>query len=409
MSNSICPHFGKCGGCAFLNVPYSEQLAGKQKSIEELLRRVEPSILFEAPVSGPELGYRSRARFRYTKEGLSFYESRSNTPVFLKACPVLDSRLNEFISNPPKLNLWELEDGQLSCFSCDKKVLYGSAMGWVTISTESGLSRSLAVSSDVFFQSNLLLLPSLIDYVVSLTGEVTADGAPVMDLYAGVGTFSAFLEDRFRVTAVEINKKCISLARQHLKKTEFFTSPVEKWNSGGRHVDTVIVDPPRVGLDKKVPSMISSWKPKSIIYVSCYAQTLARDLERFKDCGYRAVKARMFDFYPQTPHTETCVLLVREQSQSDETMSITVDLEGINIKQEKKIEPEKITYDSIKDYVIKKYGFKIPSIYIAQVKSKLGIKERENYNIGEGKAKIPNCPPEKEEAIKDALRHFGLI
>ena len=90
-------------------------------------------------------------------------------------------------------------------------------------------------------------------------------------------------------------------------------------------------------------------------------------------------------------------------------VSITVDLDGINIKQEKKIEPERITYDSIKDYVLKKYGFKIPSIYIAQVKGKLGIKERKNYNIGEGKGVVPHCPPDKEEAILDAFRHFGIV
>lgn len=311
MSSTICPYFGKCGGCSCLDIPYSEQIIKKQDFVESLLKKVEPSIVFDPLVSGPELGYRSRARFRYSKEGLSFYESRSNTPVVLKSCPVLDEQLNAFIMDPPKLNLWELEDGQLSCFSCDKKVLYGSAMGWVNISTESGLSRNLPVSSDVFFQSNLYLLPSLIDYVVSLTGEVTEDGAPVMDLYAGVGTFSAFLEERFRVTAVEINKKCLSLARQHLKKTQFFTSPVERWNAGARHVDTVIVDPPRVGLDKKVPSMISNWKPKSIIYVSCYAQTLARDLERFKELGYKAIRARVFDFYPQTAHTECVVMMSR--------------------------------------------------------------------------------------------------
>ncbi|MCR5761066.1 MAG: class I SAM-dependent RNA methyltransferase [Sphaerochaetaceae bacterium] len=310
--SSLCPYFGKCGGCSSLDTPYSEQLESKQKFVSDLLLRVEPSLVFDPIVSGPPLGYRSRARFRYSREGLSFYESKSNTPVILKSCPVLDEQLNAFLSDPPRMNLWELEDGQLSCFSCDKKVLYGSAMGWVNICTETGLSRSLPVSSDVFFQSNLYLLPSLIDYVVSLVSSVTKDGASVMDLYAGVGTFSAFLEDRYRVTAVEINRKCLSLARQHLKKTEFFTSPVERWNAGRRHVDTVIVDPPRVGLDKKVPSMISSWRPENIIYVSCYAQTLARDLERFKENGYRPVKARVFDFYPQTPHVETVCLLTHK-------------------------------------------------------------------------------------------------
>jgi 23S rRNA (uracil1939-C5)-methyltransferase len=158
----------------------------------------------------------------------------------------------------------------------------------------------------VFFQSNLGLLPSMIDYVVSLV-----QGPSVMDLYSGVGTFSAYLEDRFDVTAVEINKHCLSLAKKHLKKTSFFTSPVERWNPKTSRVDTVIVDPPRVGLDKAVPQMIASWNPSRIVYVSCYAPTLHRDAKRLEELGYRLESVKMFDFYPQTPHLECVVLMSR--------------------------------------------------------------------------------------------------
>ena len=121
----------------------------------------------------------------------------------------------------------------------------------------------------------------------------------------------------------------------------------------------------------------------------------------------------MFDFYPYTDllnyyiisttlgHLETVVVL--RDKKVDGHISIDLDVKKLGIQS------NKTTYDDIKAYIIDKYGFKIPSIYIAQVKKKLGIKERENYNIGEGKAKVPHCPPEKEEAIKDAFRHFGLI
>lgn len=296
-----CPLAGVCGGCSQINVPYEQQVRAKNDSLINVISSIEPTAVVEAPVTGPEQGYRSRARFRYSKEGLSFFEEKTNTPVLLKACPVLDSQLNEFIANPPKLNVWELEDGQLSCFSADKKVLYGSDMGWVTVK-----GKRLPVSGDVFFQSNLILLPELMDYVVE---NVT--GRNVMDLYSGVGTFSAFLEDDHNVTAVEINKKCLSMAKQHLKTTRFFASPVEKWNPKKTSVDTVIVDPPRTGLDKNVPQMIASWAPQTIIYVSCYLPTQARDLNRFKELGYKILRARMFDFYPQTPHVETVVMMSR--------------------------------------------------------------------------------------------------
>ena len=130
-----------------------------------------------------------------------------------------------------------------------------------------------------------------------------------MDLYSGVGTFSAFLEDKYDVTAVEINKACLSLARTHLKKTNFFTSPVERWNPKTRQVNTVIVDPPRVGLDKAVPQMIASWKPDRIIYVSCFAPTMHRDVKRLAELGYEPRSLRIFDFYAQTGHVETVVLM----------------------------------------------------------------------------------------------------
>ena len=112
---------------------------------------------------------------------------------------------------------------------------------------------------------------------------------------------------------------------------------------------------------------------------------------------------------PNLAADETCVLLVREWGEDADTVSIKVDLDGLNIKQEKQIAPEKGTYDNIKAYVKEKYGYKVSSIYIAQVKERAGIQKRENYNIGEGKGVVPHCPPEKEEAIMDALRHFGLI
>lgn len=297
----MCPYFGKCGGCSILDVPYEKQVSDKNENFRQRLSALFEDVRIDDPVTGPQFGYRSRARFRYSKQGLSFFEEKSNSPVIIRSCPVLDGNLNAFLSDPPKLNLWELEDGQLACISTDKRVLYGKETGWITVA-----GRRLPVSNDVFFQSNLILLPSLVDYV-----KENVQGRYVMDLYSGVGTFAAFLEDDYDVTAVEINRKCLSLAKMHLKKTRFFTSPVEKWNARKQKVDTVIVDPPRVGLDSKVPQMLSSFDASTIIYISCYLPTQLRDLERLKALGYSATKARLFDFYPNTPHTETVVMMSR--------------------------------------------------------------------------------------------------
>ena len=299
---SPCPKSSECGGCSWIELDYQAQFEAKNQIVRELFADF-PDLKYEEPVSGPEFGYRSRARFQYRIENgkarLGFCAENSNKSIAIPKCPVADRALNDLIENPPRLNAWELKNSELSCITTDDGVLYDDKTGWITVN-----GRRLPVSNKVFFQSNLILLPQLIDYVVSLT-----EGSSVMDLYSGVGTFSAYLEDKFDVTAVEINKFCLSLAKSHLRNTEFFTSPVEKWNPKTRKVDTVIVDPPRVGLDKKVPDMIASWNPKRIVYVSCYPPTMHRDIQRLTQLGYKADTLKLFDFYPQTPHVETVVLM----------------------------------------------------------------------------------------------------
>ena len=306
---SPCKYSCQCGGCPWIELSYDCQVKAKEELLRELFSDF-PDVVFKDPVTGPEFGYRCRARFQYSvrngKPHLGFCAENSNRSVEIDRCPVADDALNGLISNPPRLNAWELKNSELSCITTDDGVLFSTGSdddrcGWITVA-----GKKLPVSNKVFFQSNAGLLPSLIDYVVSLV-----QGPSVMDLYSGVGTFSAYLEDRFDVTAVEINRHCLSLARKHLKRTSFFTSPVEKWNPRTSRVDTVIVDPPRVGLDKAVPRMIASWNPSRIVYVSCYAPTLHRDVKRLEDLGYRPESMRMFDFYPQTGHVECALSMSR--------------------------------------------------------------------------------------------------
>ena len=323
---SPCKYSSQCGGCPWIELNYDAQVAAKEELLHELFSDVKieflPSVLANDSVTGSvtgsprrgEFGYRSRARFQYRinggKASLGFCSEESNNTVFIDKCVIADPALNAFLANPPKINAWELKNMELPCITTDTGVLYGAGISHITIN-----GHALPVSNQVFFQSNLKLLPNLIDYVVSCVDSCTSCAnshcarARVMDLYSGVGTFSAYLEDKYDVVAVEMNKNCLDLAKRHLKKTTFFTSPVEKWSPKHKDVDTVIVDPPRVGLAKEVPAMIASWGPSNIVYVSCFAPTLHRDVQRFEQLGYKAKTLKMFDFYPQTPHTETVVLM----------------------------------------------------------------------------------------------------
>ena len=316
---SPCKYSSQCGGCPWIELNYDAQVVAKKELLHELFSDVELEFLtpvlatdsasvVNSGLSEGEFGYRSRARFQYRinggKASLGFCAEESNNAVSIDRCIVADNALNDFIGHPPKINAWELKNMELSCITTDTGVLYGPGISHITIN-----GHALPVSNQVFFQSNLKLLPALIDYVVLCVDSSVRERGRVMDLYSGVGTFSAYLEDKYDVVAVEMNKNCLDLAKRHLKKTSFFTSPVEKWSPKRKGVDTVIVDPPRVGLAKEVPAMIASWGPSSIVYVSCFAPTLHRDVLRFEELGYKAQSLKMFDFYPQTPHVETVVLL----------------------------------------------------------------------------------------------------
>ncbi|CAI3292735.1 RNA methyltransferase [Enterococcus cecorum] len=108
-------------------------------------------------------------------------------------------------------------------------------------------------------------------------------------------------------------------------------------------------------------------------------------------------------------HVETCCLLVRECANDDEMVSIKVDLEGISLDQGKFEPDEKPTYGNIKKWIKEKYGFNVTNLYIGQIKDKVGMEKRKNYNIGSGEGRVPTCPQEKENAIMEAFKHFGLI
>ena len=142
--------------------------------------------------------------------------------------------------------------------------------------------------------------------------------------------------------------------------------------------------------------------PQRVVMVSCNSATAARDVELFAQRGYKATQARTVDMFPRTANVETVVLLSRKKV--NDRINFDINIEALPDRVSKTA-----TYAEIKAYVLEHYGLKVSSLYIAQIKEKHGIKERENYNIGEGKSKELICPPEKEEAITNALKHFNMI
>ena len=272
---------------------------------------------------------------------------------------------------------------------------------------------SYEISPLSFFQVNpkqtWKLYSKALEYA-DLHGEET-----VWDLYCGIGTISLFLAQKARfVRGVEIVPAAIEDAKRNAKinnieNVEFFVGKAEEvlpreYEKNGVYADVIVVDPPRKGCDEMLLKTILKMQPKRVVYVSCDSATLARDLRFLCDNGYELKKVCGVDQFPQTVHVETVVLL--SQQKPDDTIEIDLDLDELDATSAEL----KATYQEIKDYVLKEFGLKVSSLYISQVKRKCGIEVGENYNLPKSEnARVPQCPKEKEEAIKAALKYYAMI
>ena len=273
-----------------------------------------------------------------------------------------------------------------------------------------GMTFRLSVPS--FFQINRAQTERLYAQALEfagLTGRET-----VLDLYCGIGTISLALAQRAgQVIGAEIVPEAVQDAQANAARNQVDNARFLCGDAGeaafqlaaeGVRPQVICVDPPRKGLAPEVPEILASMAPERIVYVSCDPATLARDVKRFGELGYPAVNAQAVDLFPRTAHVETVVLLGRELEKSRE--HVYLDYEP-----SKEIDlPGGATYEQIKAYVLEHTGLKVSHLYIAQVKQKHGIIERECYNKPKSEdAKQPQCPPEKEAAIEAALKHFKMI
>lgn len=267
------------------------------------------------------------------------------------------------------------------------------------------------ISPNSFYQINPYMTEKL--YNKALEYAQIRDKDKVLDVYCGIGTISlAAAKSAKSVTGIEIVKQAIADAKKNaanngINNVRFYAESAEKavprLIRSGLSPDIVIIDPPRKGSDQKTLQAIVSAEPKRIVYVSCNPATLARDAKYLAENGYTPEKLCGVDMFPHTCHVETVCQLVLRRS----PVHINIDVDVEELVQDKR---GQATYEQIKAYVMEHSGLKVSSLYIAQIKRKCGIIERENYNKPKSKdMKQLICPPEKEAAIKDALTHFGMI
>ena len=270
----------------------------------------------------------------------------------------------------------------------------------------------------------------------------------VWDLYCGIGSISLFLARSARqVYGIEIIKEAIDDAIENARingidNASFYVGEAEKvlpklygdFESGqdksgdnegnkidGGNVskvsdisdkevinkfapDVMVVDPPRKGCDKLCLDTMIKMNPERIVYVSCDCATLARDARYLCENGYGLRRVCVVDQFGHTAHVETIVLLSKLDSKK--YISVELPMDDMDLTSVE----SKATYKQIQNYVFEKFGFKVSTLYIAQVKRKWGLDVREHYNMSKSeKQKIPKCPIEKEEAILDVLKYFKMI
>ncbi len=273
------------------------------------------------------------------------------------------------------------------------------------------LSLRFRISPLSFYQVNPegteILYSKARDYAALVPGET------LLDLYCGAGTIGLTMaKDAKQIIGVEIIPEAIENARQNaeingIKNARFIcddaSGAAKTLYDEGIRPNVVILDPPRKGCSEDVLKTVADMNPDRIVYVSCDSATLARDCKIFSTLGYEVEEYTAVDMFPRTTHCETVVQLVRKNPDTHINFEINLDEFDLTASE------TKATYQEIKDYVFDKFGLKVSTLYISQVKAKCGIIERENYNKGKEGHRVPKCPKEKEDAIMDALRHFRMV
>ena len=467
-----CPYYGRCGGCNFRHMSYDEELWAKRARVQDALTRIGGAEVTVEEILGAEqpLHYRNKSIYPISPAGeVGFYRARSHQVVDVEHCLIqkpeadaLAQAVRDYIARF-RVEPYNEATGRgllrhlyvrascrgesLACLLVNGSrlpheqelvdMLRAAAPGVCGVvlgentrrgnailgdryrtlwgrdyltDTLCGLELRLSVPS--FYQVNhdqaQRLYEKALEYA-GLTGRELA-----VDLYCGAGTITQVLARRARhVIGGEIVPEAIrdaedSARRNGVENVEFLCGDASRLaaelRQRGLRPDVICVDPPRKGLAPDVVEAAASMEPERIVYVSCDPATLARDAARFAPLGYRPVRACAVDLFPGTAHIETVCLLSKLQSK--EHIEIEVKMDEMDLTSAE----SKATYEEIREYVLEHTGLKVSHLYIAQVKQKYGIIERENYNKPKSEdTRQPQCPPEKEKAITEALRHFGMI
>lgn len=466
-----CPYFYRCGGCDFQHMEYSAQLEQKCASAMKNISKISGQNLKIEKIIGAEKiwNYRTKAQFPVGKDKngstvAGFFSPKSHNIVPIENCMLQSEKCNSALSAV----LDAIKETNLSVY--DEKTHKGILRHIISRSSESGLMLIVVTNTKKRLPENFVSavkknLPEMTSFVqnincsagniilgsenifiwgenylpdelcgikfnlrplaflqvnpfqaeklyntavekANLTGNET-----VFDAYCGIGVMSLMLAKKAKqLIGVEIIPEAIDSAKESaelngINNTEFIAGKCEdvlpELIKSGKKPDVLVVDPPRAGCEESLLNAVADADIKRIVYVSCNPATLARDIAVLALRGYSCSDITFVDMFCHTKHIETVALLSRQKV--DEHIYLDVNVQDLP-----KTARTTATYPEIKAYVKDKYGLNVTSLNIAQVKEKHGFEKRENYNKGKDGHRVPNCPPEKEKAIEDAFKHFGM-
>lgn len=467
MNQKKCPVFGKCGGCQYQHDDYQAYLKRQQEWVESKLGDYRPLPI--VPMEDPYY-YRGKvhAAFRFInrKTVCGLYQEESHRVVEVDDCLIEDRKAQEILktirsfARSFKWSVYDEKTGRgllrqvllrsapatgevLVCLVVTSLVVPGKAKfakalrekhpevktvvlnlntqtnsmvlgekevvvsGYGNI-TDELLGMKFRISASSFYQVNTRQTAIL--YELALSAADLSPAVKLLDAYCGVGTMGILAAPRCKeVVGVELNRQAVRDAAanarlNHIRNIRFDAADAAEFiEDYTEPFDRIIVDPPRGGLNERFINAILERPAEKLVYVSCNPHSLAEDLEKLSE-GYKVESLQPVDMFPWTGHVETVALL--SKLDVDKHIDVEIKLDELDLTSAE----SKASYAQIKEYILEKFDLKVSTLYIAQIKKKCGIVLREHYNKSKKeKQVIPQCTPEKEEAIMDALRHFKMI
>jgi len=468
-----CPRYPRCGGCQLRHMTYAEELRFKRQKVQDALQRIGGWTGRVEKIHGAEAPDRYRNKIQFpVADGprVGFFRARSHEVIDAEDCllqPLAATRLREafklwmeryqvpaydervhgglirhfyvrvnqrgqslcaVIANGTDLPHQEelvqalrraepdLAGVVLSVNQEKTNVILGKTHRCLwgrdyLEDTLCGLTFRLSVPS--FYQVNREQAEVLYGRALAfagLTGRET-----VLDLYCGIGTITLVMARQAgRAIGAEVIPAAVedakaNAARNGVTNAEFLCADAaqaaQTLADRSLRPDVICVDPPRKGLAPAVIDAIVQMAPQRLVYVSCDPATLARDVKRMEEQGYVLQRAEAVDLFPRTAHVETVVLLSKGEVDSKK-IRVEFSLEDMDMSEFQ----DGATYPQIKEYVLEHTGLKVSNLYISQIKRKCGLEVGKNYNLPKSEdSRQPQCPPEKEKAIREAFKYFGMI